>query len=185
MNHYTPTKKSVKAVRKNLTGFIEEYESYPGKAKRKTPKLSIFIDDISQIKAASGFDLKRIYFDGNCHYNNPQDYFDNIKETLKKGSLMASPTEFVWVLSSFITEEEAIKCNEIVKELENEGIMAPHVQIRYLADTGKFQIVVFGKTKLNGKELEVSQDGMAKWYALANNSKIFINDEISVKFEVR
>jgi hypothetical protein len=69
--------------------------------------------------------------------------------------------------------------------LENEGIMAPHVQIRYLADTGKFQIVVFGKTKLNGKELEVSQDGMAKWYALANNSKIFINDEISVKFEVR
>ena len=69
--------------------------------------------------------------------------------------------------------------------LENEGILAPHVQIRYLAETGKFQIAALGKTKLNGKELELSQDGMAKWYALANNSKIFINDEVSVKFEVR
>ena len=64
MNHYTPTKKSVKAVRKDLAKFIEDYESYPGKTKRKTPKLSIFIDDIAQIRAASGFDLKRIYFDG-------------------------------------------------------------------------------------------------------------------------
>lgn len=69
--------------------------------------------------------------------------------------------------------------------IESEGILVPHVQIRYLADTRKFQIAVFGKTKLNGKELEISQDGMAKWYALANNSKIFINDEVSVKFEVR
>ena len=122
-NHYTPTKKAVKEVRKNLTKFFEDYESDKGKVKNKTPKLSIFIDDIAQIKAASGFDLKRIYFDGNCHYNNPNDYFKNIKETLKKGSLMASPTEFVWVLSSFISEEDAIRCNEIVKELEDEGII--------------------------------------------------------------
>ena len=123
MNHYTPTKKSVKAVRKDLAKFIEDYESYPGKTKRKTPKLSIFIDDIAQIRAASGFDLKRIYFDGNCHYNNPDDYFNNIKETLKQGSLMAAPTEFVWVLSSFISEDDALKCNEIVKELQEEGII--------------------------------------------------------------
>ena len=122
-NHYTPTKKSVKAIRKNLTKFYEDYDNIKGKNKRKTPKLSIFIDDIAQIKAASGFDLKRIYFDGNCHFNNPKDYFDNIKETLMKGSLMASPTEFVWVLSSFTSEKEAIKCNEIIKELENEGII--------------------------------------------------------------
>ena len=123
MNHYTPTKKAVKEVRKNLTKFFEDYENDTGKVKNKTPKLSIFIDDLSQIRAASGFDLKRIYFDGNCHYNNPEDYFANIKETLKKGSLMASPTEFVWVLSSFISEEDAVKCSEIVKELENEGII--------------------------------------------------------------
>ena len=123
LNHYTPTKKAVKNVRKSLTKFFEDYENDKGKVKGKTPKLSIFIDDLSQIRAASGFDLKRIYFDGNCHYNNPEDYFENIKETLKKGSLMASPTEFVWVLSSFISEEDAIKCSEIVEELENEGII--------------------------------------------------------------
>ena len=123
MNHYTPTKKAVKEVRKNLTKFFEDYENIKPKTKKKTPKLSIFIDDISQIKAASGFDLKRIYFDGNCHYNNPEDYFANIKETLKQGSLMAAPTEFVWVLSSFISEEDAHRCNEIVRELEDEGII--------------------------------------------------------------
>ena len=106
-----------------MTKFFEDYENNPGKIKKKTPKLSVFIDDLAQIKATSGFDLKRIYFDGNCHYNNPDDYFKNIKETLKKGSLMAAPTEFVWVLSSFISEEEAVKCNEIIKELENEGII--------------------------------------------------------------
>ena len=123
LKHYTPTKKSVKAVRKNLTKFIDDYDADPGKIKNKNPKLSIFIDDIAQIKAASGFDLKKIYFDGNCHYNNPEDYFKNIKETLKKGSLMAAPTEFIWVLSSFISEEDAVRCREIVKELENEGII--------------------------------------------------------------
>ncbi|WP_458402999.1 U32 family peptidase [Methanobrevibacter sp.] len=123
INHYTPTKKAVKAVRKNLTKFFEDYENVRAKSKRKTPKLSVFIDDISQIKAASGFELKRIYFDGNCHYNNPKDYFSNIKETLKKASLMASPTELVWVLSAFTSQEEAVKCSEIVKELEDEGII--------------------------------------------------------------
>ena len=123
MNHYTPTKKAIKKVRKDLTKFLEDYTNDKGSKKQKKPKLSIFIDDIAQIKAASGFDLKRIYFDGNCHYNNPEDYFSNIKETLKKGSMMASPTEFVWVLNSFISEKEAMKCNEIVKDLENEGII--------------------------------------------------------------
>ena len=123
LNHYTPTKKDIKKVRKDLTKFFEDYSNIKDKAKRKKPKLSIFIDDILQIRAASGFDLKRIYFDGNCHYNNPDDYFANIKETLKRGSLMASPTEFVWVLSSFISEEDAVRCSEIVRELENEGII--------------------------------------------------------------
>ena len=123
MNHYTPTKKSVKKVRKDLTKFVDDYNSIKPKNKQKTPKLSIFVDDISQINAVSGFNLKRIYFDGNCHYNNPDDYFANIKETLKQASLRASPTELVWVLNSFLSENDAIKCNEIVKELEDEGII--------------------------------------------------------------
>jgi putative protease len=147
-NHYTPTKKAVKNVRKNLTKFIEDYTSEMGKVKRKAPKLSIFIDDISQIRAASGFDLKRIYFDGNCHYNNPDDYFENIKETLKKGSLMASPTEFVWVLSSFISQEDAVRCNEIVKELENEGIIVS-VMGDFPAMEDIFDCPIYGNHNLN------------------------------------
>ncbi len=147
MNHYTPTKKAVKAVRKNLTKFFEDYEK-SGKVKPKTPKLSLFIDDLSQIRAASGFDLKRIYFDGTCHFNNPDDYYKNIKDTLMKGSLMASPTEFVWVLSSFCSEEDAIKCNEIVKELENEGIIIS-VMGDFPGMKDIFECPIYGNHNLN------------------------------------
>ncbi|WP_458454120.1 DUF3656 domain-containing U32 family peptidase [Methanobrevibacter sp.] len=148
MNHYTPTKKAIKQVRKDLTKFFEDYNNIKPKVKRKTPKLSIFIDDISQIRAASGFDLKRIYFDGNCHYNNPDDYFTNIKETLKQGSLMAAPTEFVWVLSSFISEKDALKCNEIVKELENEGIIVS-VMGDFPGMSEIFDCPIYGNHNLN------------------------------------
>ena len=148
MNHYTPTKKSVKEVRKNLTKFFDDYDNIKTKTKRKTPKLSVFIDDIRQIKAVSGFDLKRIYFDGNCHYNNRDDYFANIKETLKKGSLMASPSEFVWVLSSFISDEDAFKCSEIVKELEDEGILIS-VMGDFPAMSEIFDCPVYGNHNLN------------------------------------
>lgn len=66
-----------------------------------------------------------------------------------------------------------------------DGILAPHVQIKYLSESRKFQVAAYGKTRLSGRELELSQSGMTKWFPLANNSKIFINDEVSVKFEVR
>ena len=36
---------------------------------------------------------------------------------------MTPDAELVWVLSSFINEKEASKCNEIVKELESKGII--------------------------------------------------------------
>ena len=147
LNHYTPTKKAVKKVRKDLCKFIEDYES-ESKVRMKTPKLSVFIDDLSQIQAVSGFDLKRIYFDRNCHYNNPDDYFSNIKETLKKGYLMASPTEFVWVLSSFISEEDAIQCNKIVKSLEDEGIIIS-VMCDFPGISEIFECNVYGNHNLN------------------------------------
>ena len=68
--------------------------------------------------------------------------------------------------------------------IDQEGIMSPHVQIRYMEESKRFQIQVFGKTRLNGVELGSSQPGLDKWFALANNSKIFINDCISVTFKV-
>ena len=148
LNHYTPTKKSTKAVRKDLCKFFDDYQNMKSKNKKKTPKLSVFIDDISQIRAVSGFNLKRIYFDGNCHYNNPDDYFNNIKETLKQGYLMASPTEFVWVLTSFISEEDAVRCNNIVKELEDEGIIIS-VMCDFPGISNIFDCNVYGNHNLN------------------------------------
>lgn len=123
LNHYTPTKKSVKKIRKDLKEFIDQYNSYENEKTKKTPRLSLFIDDIEQLNAISGFDLKRIYFDGNCLYNNPQDYFKNISSLLEKAALIASESEVVWVLPSFVSEKEAYKCREILKELENRGII--------------------------------------------------------------
>ena len=122
LNHYTPTKKSIKATRKRLQEFEENYNSYENKRNTKA-KLSLFANDLAQIKAANGFDLKRIYFDANCLYNNPDDYYSNIKDILKEAIQMAPEIELVWVLTSFINEEELIKANEIVKELENEGFV--------------------------------------------------------------
>lgn len=123
LNHYTPTKKSVKATRKKLNKFYEDYESFNNFSKKKNLKISLFIDNLDQLKSISGFDLKRVYFDGNCLYNNPEDYYENIPKLLEEASLMTPDAELIWVLSSFINEKEASKCNEIVKELESKGII--------------------------------------------------------------
>lgn len=72
-----------------------------------------------------------------------------------------------------------------VFRIDNKRLLAPHVQIKYIPDQNKFQIAAYGKTRLSGRELDISQQGMIKWFALANNSSIFMNDEVSVKFEIK
>ncbi len=72
-----------------------------------------------------------------------------------------------------------------VLTIDNESVLSPHVHIKYLDDAKKFQIAVYGKTRLNTKELEISQPAMPKWFGLANKSSIFISDSISVFFEVK
>ncbi|MCM1199006.1 MAG: hypothetical protein NC308_08955, partial [Clostridium sp.] len=59
-----------------------------------------------------------------------------------------------------------------------------HVQIKYVPEEKKFQIAAFGLVRLNGRKLTESS-GAPHWHSLANNSSIFINDEISVKFEIK
>lgn len=72
-----------------------------------------------------------------------------------------------------------------VFRVEQSGLLAPHVQIKYVPESRKFQFAVYGTTRVNGREYELSQPGLVKWYTLANNSKIFINNEVSVKFEIK
>lgn len=69
--------------------------------------------------------------------------------------------------------------------LESENIKDSHVQIKYVANEKKFQMAAFGPTRLNSRKVDESKGGNVLWYDLANHSTIFINDEISVKFEIK
>lgn len=69
--------------------------------------------------------------------------------------------------------------------LESSEIKDSHVQIKYLPSEKKFQIAAYGPTRLNSGKITESSGGDVYWHDLANNSSIFINDEISVKFEIK
>lgn len=69
--------------------------------------------------------------------------------------------------------------------LESSEIKDSHVQIKYLPSEKKFQIAAYGPTRLNSRKITESSGGHVHWRDLANNSSIFINDEISVKFEIK
>lgn len=69
--------------------------------------------------------------------------------------------------------------------LESSEIEDSHVQIKYLPSDKKFQIAAYGPTRLNSRKIAQSSGGNVFWHDLANNSSIFINDEISVKFEIK
>ena len=72
-----------------------------------------------------------------------------------------------------------------VFRIEQSGLLSPHVQIKYVSESKKFQFAVYGPARVNGREYDLSQSGLVKWFNLANNSSIFINDEVSVKFEIK
>lgn len=67
--------------------------------------------------------------------------------------------------------------------VDSESIKESHIQIRYV--NGKFEIAAFGKARLNSRLIPLSSGGEVLWCPLANNSSIFINDELSVRFEIK
>ena len=69
--------------------------------------------------------------------------------------------------------------------IEEEDIQDSHVQIKHIPDKRKFQIAAFGPTRLNSGKMSESNGGNVIWYDLSNNSSIFINDKVSVKFEIK
>lgn len=69
--------------------------------------------------------------------------------------------------------------------LESSEIKDSHVQIKYLPSEKKFQIAAYGPTRLNSRKITESSGGDVYWHDLANNSSIFINNKISVKFEIK
>ena len=80
-------------------------------------------------------------------------------------------------------KEDDRNTNSIFK-IESDNVQTSHVQIKYIADDKQFYIAAFGQTNLNGRKLKISSGGDIIWTALADNSKIFINDVVSLKFHI-
>lgn len=70
----------------------------------------------------------------------------------------------------------------MIFKLENDKLENDHVQIKFDRKDNEFYLCAFGKTKLNQRSLDLSVGGDVKWYKLADNSSIFMNDEIKVEF---
>jgi hypothetical protein len=69
--------------------------------------------------------------------------------------------------------------------LESDTIKNSHVQIKYMSGENRFKIAAFGYARMNGGEIPLSVGGNIQWMDLANNSTIFINNEIQLRFIIK
>lgn len=118
LNYYKPYKNQIKETKKNLTNFIKKYNAKEIKSEDNELEISVFVDELDLVEIASNYPIKKIYFDPSYLYNNPNDYFNNIKDILIDAYIKSREKEFVWVLPSFISEDEINKCAEIHKDLK-------------------------------------------------------------------
>ena len=131
LNHYKPYKNKIKEIKKNLANFTKKYNrkvikvsnnelKFNNKLKpNNTLGVSIFVDNLNLIKITSKYPIKKIYFDPSYLYNNPDDYFKNIKEILIDGYNNSGKAKFVWVLPTFISEDEIDRCVKIFEDLKS------------------------------------------------------------------
>lgn len=87
--------------------------------------------------------------------------------------------------SIMISGKNDLRQNSSIFKIESENIIDSHILIKYEKDTNKFKIATFGIANLNTRKMEVSKGGEVKWYELPNKSSIFVNNEVSVKFEIK
>ena len=86
--------------------------------------------------------------------------------------------------STYITisgNDDTRSGNSIIK-LPVDGIINDHVMIRFLPASGAFELAANGPTRLNGRNIDLSDNDKVRWVALSNNSSIFINETIKVTF---
>lgn len=84
-----------------------------------------------------------------------------------------------------ISGKNELRNGRSIFKIDSPNIIDSHVQIRYNKTEQKFQIAAYGPIRLNSRKIEVSQGRDVKWFDLANNSNIFINDEKVVHFEIK
>jgi U32 family peptidase len=176
LNYYKPDKTQIKQTKSELNNFINEYNSKGLKKSEnneiiKSKKLtdlreievdekieedesnnlgvSVFVDNLELIEIASSYSVKKIYFDPSYLYNNPTDYFNNIKKLLQDASNKMLGSELVWVLPSFISEEEINKCVSIFNDLKNNGINIYSIMTDVTGINDLFNTKVYGNHNLN------------------------------------
>jgi len=139
LNYYKPYKNQIKESKKNLANFTKKYNA---KGMNSSTKLdfnkelenknelgvSVFVDNLDLIEIASAYPIEKIYFDPSYLYNNPEDYFKNIKDILIDAYIKSNKKEIIHVLPSFICEDEINKCIKIHEDLRSKefdiGIMS-------------------------------------------------------------
>lgn len=152
LNYYKPYKNQIKETKNNLTNFIKKYNSKKVKSNNDNNNTelsaSVFVDTLDLVEIASNYPIKKIYFDPSYLYNNSDDYFKNIKDILIDAYIKSKKCEFVWVLPTFISEDEINRCMEIHEDLKDKefdiGIMSDTPGISDL-----FNSDIYGNHNLN------------------------------------
>ena len=126
LDYYIPNEDKVSKIKKEIKDY-EKYYKQNGKTSKNTPSeylgLNVYVDNLDLLKVVCKYPILRAYIDLSFNYKNPNDYFNEVPKVLKQAHKIASDCELVWVLPSFISEEEIIKSNNIVEDLKEEGII--------------------------------------------------------------
>ena len=66
--------------------------------------------------------------------------------------------------------------------VNNSEVKVGHIQIRYVKESNKFQLCAYAKTRLNMREVPLSNGGAPIWKDMSYNSDIFLNNSVNIKF---
>ncbi|WP_297982234.1 U32 family peptidase [uncultured Methanobrevibacter sp.] len=136
LNYFKADKREIRKTNKRINQFIREYESYNEIPLRNEKlNLSIMLENLDLIDMVSKLPIHKYFFDPSFLYTNPEEYFDNVKDLLREAykrinhgkskDEIEKEEKLVWVLSSFISDEEIERARKILDELEEENIIIP------------------------------------------------------------
>lgn len=82
----------------------------------------------------------------------------------------------------YISGKNDLRSSLPIFRMEYSDLENGHVLIKY--ENNKFFLCAFGKTRLNGRNIALSERDDMNWVPLANNSSILMNDTIQADFTI-
>lgn len=82
-----------------------------------------------------------------------------------------------------ISGREDVREQIDVIKIPNSGVQQTHIAIRYSKEKKKFELAVWGNTKLNGNEISKSTGTNPIWVLLPGESTLVLNNDAVVRFE--